>query len=242
MIGREQKDEGAIHRAEPHFVSDHRRLVTQLAAALPIDKAMARAVGGGDYETIGAAEANLLIEFGFGAGYSLIDIGCGSGRLSSQLSKRFGDAITYLGTDVVPELLEYARQRAAPGYRFELTGGLTIPAADGRADFVVAISVFTHLRGAETASYLRDIHRTLKPGGLLVFSFLELPHHARIFVSSSIRKLIGKCHPENHFLSRKTILQLANELGFTTEKILPLKRKGVCWQTPDHSIAALRKL
>jgi ubiquinone/menaquinone biosynthesis C-methylase UbiE len=228
---------------QPHFVRDYRRLVAQLAATRPLDEAMALAVGGGNYEAIGTAEAELLIESGFGAGHSLIDIGCGSGRLSSHLSKRFGDAITYLGVDVVPELLEYARRRSAPAYRFELTSGLSIPVPDGCADFVAAFSVFTHLRPAETASYLRDIHRTLRPGGLLVFSFLELPYHARIFVSTSMRKLIGKCHPENHFLSRQTIMRMGAELEFTTEKFLPRQRDGICWRSsPDHSIAVLRAI
>jgi ubiquinone/menaquinone biosynthesis C-methylase UbiE len=230
-------------RTQPHFVRDYRRLVAHLAAKRPLDEAMALAVGGGDYEAIGTAEAELLIESGFGAGHSLIDIGCGSGRLSSHLSKRFGDAITYLGVDVVPEFLEYARHRSAPAYRFELTSGLTIPATDGCADFVAAFSVFTHLRHAETASYLRDIHRTLRPGGLLVFSFLELPYHARIFVSTSMRKLIGNCYPENHFLSRQTIMRMGAELEFTTEKFLPRQRDGICWQSPpDHSIAVLRAI
>lgn len=228
---------------QPHFVRDYRRLVAELAENRPLDEAMALAVGGGDYEAIGAAEADLLIEAGFGAGHSLIDIGCGSGRLSSHLSKRFGDAITYLGVDVVPELLDYARHRAAPAYRFELTSGLTVPAADGCADFVAAFSVFTHLRHAETAAYLRDIRRTLRPGGVLVFSFLELPYHARIFVSTSMRKLVGKCHPENHFLSRQAILRMAAELEFAIEKFLPRQRDGLCWQSPpDHSIAVLRTI
>jgi hypothetical protein len=40
-------------------------------------------------------------------------------------------------------------------------------------DFLCAFSVFTHLLHAETYIYLQDIKRTLKPGGRLVFSFLE---------------------------------------------------------------------
>jgi ubiquinone/menaquinone biosynthesis C-methylase UbiE len=224
---------------QPHFVRDYRRLVAQLSAQNPVDKAMILAVGGGDYENKGAWEANLMTEFGFCAGHSLIEIGCGSGPLSTQLSKLFGASITYLGTDVVPELLAYARERASPAYRFELIDGLTIPAADGSAEFVAVFSVFTHLRHAETSSYFREISRVLRPNGLLVFTFLELPYHARIFVATAIRKLIGNNPHENHFLSRQAIRQLGAEHGFTIEKLQPERRHGICWGSPDHSIAVL---
>jgi ubiquinone/menaquinone biosynthesis C-methylase UbiE len=84
-----------------------------------------------------------MVELGLSAGHSIVDIGCGSGRLSTQLSRRYGAGIDYLGIDVVPELLAYARSKATPGYRFELTTGLSIPAPDASVDFVAAFSIFT---------------------------------------------------------------------------------------------------
>ena len=96
-----------------------------------------------------------LDRIGAAPGHFLIDIGCGSGRLSTQLSRRYGAEIDYLGIDIVPELLDYARSKAIADYRFELTKGLAIPARDASADMIAAFSVFTHLKHAETLVYLR---------------------------------------------------------------------------------------
>jgi ubiquinone/menaquinone biosynthesis C-methylase UbiE len=94
------------------------------------------AVGGGDYDANGKLECDPLVELGMRTGHSDIDTGCGSGRLSTQLSRWFRVGIDYLGIDVVPELLAYARSKATPGYRFELMKGVSIPASDADADFV----------------------------------------------------------------------------------------------------------
>src|SRR5579872_7228193 len=136
----------------------------------PLDAAMALAVGGGGYDANGKLECEALMALGLQQGHAVIDIGCGSGRLSTQLSQRYGDKVDYLGIDVVPELLAYARSKAVASYRFALTEGLAIPAADTRTDFVVAFSVFTHLKHRETKVYLRETMRVLRPGGKLLFS------------------------------------------------------------------------
>jgi SAM-dependent methyltransferase len=230
--------------SEPHhFVRDYRALTKKLIVEKPVAEAMALAVGGGDYEATGAAELDLLVEYGLRPSHSVIDIGCGSGRLSTALSKKYGAAITYLGTDVVPELLDYARTHAAANYRFELTDGLTIPAPNGCADFVIAVSVFTHLRGHETEQYFAEITRVLRPGARLIFSFFELPFHARALAASLRNKLLGKRDPEVHFISRATINRHAGEYGFRLQTFLPEKRGGFSWQKyPNHSIAVMQKL
>ena len=90
---------------------------------------------------------------------SLFDLGCGSGRLAHALGRRA--TIDYLGTDVVPELLAYARTRSPANYRFVLNTGLTAPAADGSLDMACAFSVFTHLLHEETYAYLAEVRRAL---------------------------------------------------------------------------------
>jgi ubiquinone/menaquinone biosynthesis C-methylase UbiE len=72
------------------------------------------AVGGGDYDANGKLECDLLVELGMRSGQSVIEIGCGSSRPSTQLSRRYGAGIDYLGIDVVPELLAYARSKRYP--------------------------------------------------------------------------------------------------------------------------------
>jgi hypothetical protein len=55
--------------------------------------------------------------------------------------------------------------------------------ADASADMVCFFSVFTHLRDEDCYRYLVDATRVIKPGGLVVFSFLdfEVSWHWPIF-------------------------------------------------------------
>ena len=74
-------------------------MVKNLMGAHSHDKAMSLAVGG-DYEVVGAIEAELLKHYGLGPNDFLVDAGCGSGRLASALASYLKGS--YLGIDVVP--------------------------------------------------------------------------------------------------------------------------------------------
>ena len=94
-----------------HFVRDYERLVDQLVRNYPIDEAMSMAVGG-RFESIGAIERDVLNYLGLKDGMSLMDLGCGSGRLASALSKRY--KLDYTGADIVQALLDYAKTKSDP--------------------------------------------------------------------------------------------------------------------------------
>lgn len=84
-----------------HFVEDYEAYVRQLTRDLPLDEAMSVAVGG-DYDRIGAIECEILHHFGLRDGQSVVDFGCGSGRLAVHLART--GTVAYLGLDVVQEL------------------------------------------------------------------------------------------------------------------------------------------
>ena len=165
-----------------HFVEGYRGHIRRLIATHPLKTAMAMAVGGEhDYEVVGKAEADLLQAIGLEAGHALVDLGCGSGRLSGELGRRLGSSIDYVGVDMVPELLDYARTQSPSTFRFEVAEKPPIPAPDASADFVGAFSLLTHLLHEESYLYLRDAVRVVKPGGRIVFSFMETGRHWDIF-------------------------------------------------------------
>lgn len=156
---------------KPHYVRDYRRMVRNFLKLHSIDDAMARAVGG-DYENVGSYQVALLRRHGLRDTDYLIDVGCGSGRTAYAL--RGVSMLRYFGIDVVPELIAYAEQKVArPDWRFGVVEGLSIPEKDAQADFVVMFSVLTHLTAQEGRSYVADALRVLKPGGLLIGSFLD---------------------------------------------------------------------
>ncbi len=181
------------------------------------DDAMHQAIGG-DFEAIGLLERDLLVAQGLRPDDFVIDVGCGSGRLSAPLSTYLTGG--YLGTDVVPELLDYPRKSVErPDWRFELVEGLTIPAVDSSADMVCFFSVFTHLRHEESYCYLREAKRVLRPQGRIVFSFLEfaLDYVWPVFETNVAN--IGSDAPLNQFMSRDGITSWARHLDLKVSEI-----------------------
>lgn len=202
-----------------HFVEDYETLVARLIRTKPLDEAMAAAVGGG-YEIFGQVEAGILRNAGLREGMRVVDLGCGSGRLASALHK---DAarISYVGIDIVKALLKYAKTKA-PTYEFILHRDLSIPQKDASVDMVSAFSLFTHLLQPEIYIYLEECVRILKPGGKIVFSFLEFAEadHWNEFVRTRNAAKAAKAAPVNMFIERNAIEVWAGKLGLVVEKFV----------------------
>ena len=179
----------------------------------------ARLAVGGNFDAVGLLMRDLLIYHGLRKNDYVIDVGCGSGRVAKPLS----DYLTgrYLGIDVVPELLEYARSIVTrPDFRFEVASGLTIPEKDQQADMVCFFSVFTHLLHEESFVYLREAKRVLKPGGKIVLSFLDfrMDSHWSIFESNLEDVGIG-AKPMNVFMAIEMVRAWARHLDLEVETI-----------------------
>jgi ubiquinone/menaquinone biosynthesis C-methylase UbiE len=170
----------------------------------------------------------LLLDLGLQDDHYLIDVGCGSGRLAKQLSANHRGH--YLGLDIVPQMIDYARKLVArPDWRFEVTNSFTIPEEDGRADFVCFFSVFTHLLHEESFVYLREARRVLKPKGRIVFSFLEFCSSAHLEIFKSMVAQAGNNqNPLNMFVSRDGIEAWAKMLDIRIVEI----RDGEAWHIP----------
>lgn len=227
--------------AQFHFVEDYERLVAQLVATYPLDEAMSRAVGG-RFEEVGLAELNIVRYAGLRDGMSIIDLGCGSGRLASALGRAM--SVSYIGIDIVPKLLEYAKSKSPPDYVFMLNRDLRLPVDPGAVEMVVAFSVFTHLLHTESYIYLDEMRRVLKPGGKVVFSFLEFtaPSHWRIFADTVEAQRASSAPHLNTFIERGAIEIWAEKLDFKVQQFV-----GAATEAPwggasfGQSVAILQK-
>lgn len=196
----------------------YKKLVKKLEGQHNKKEAMSLSVGG-NFDAIGILERELLIQHGLMKDGYLIDVGCGSGRLAQALPEYL--AGRYLGVDIVPDLVDHARSLAdRPDWRFEVSDGLKIPAEENDADIVCFFSVFTHLLHEHSFEYLREAKRVLKPGGKIIFSFLEfqIPDLWQVFESTLTNA--SEEHPLAMFMSREAIEVWSHHLGLEVVSIL----------------------
>ncbi len=206
--------------AQFHFVEDYVKLVKKLKRKYPIDEAMSRAVGG-DYERISDVASDILLEAGLSDDQSLFDFGCGSGRVAVGVARK-RQLSGYLGVDIVQDLLDYAKTKAPPEYRFLKSRSFAFPAEDESFDFVSAFSVFTHLLLHECYTYLCEMERILKPDGRAVISFLELaePEHIPAFKNTAVASSKSKLVHLNSFIERNQLSVMGREAGLEVERFI----------------------
>ncbi len=196
------------------------------------DEAMKLAIGG-NFDAFGILQRELLISLGLAREDKLVDIGCGSGRLACKLRDYLRGP--YLGIDVVPQLLEFARKLCQrEDWQFtESRADFSIPAESETADVVCGFSIFTHLLHDQTYRYLLEGNRVLKPGGKLVFSFLEfhMKSHWPVFEATAEAMESGVL---NQFIERSAIETWCEHLGFRVEGFFDGDKPHFSLSEPAH--------
>lgn len=200
-----------------HYEADYQKHVKNLIQTQDYDTAMSNAVGGG--WNVGNQIADALIAEGLSSNMKVLDLGCGSGRISNFLGNKIQLA-DYLGIDIIDELLDYAKTKCPDNYRFEKVLDLTIPASNNYFDFGFCFSVFTHLYLTEVFLYLKEVDRTFKPGSKFVFSFLELntSFGNHIFEHTANLTRLSTLEHLNAFMDRNQIDYCVSKLGWKVER------------------------
>lgn len=110
--------------------------------------------------------------FQFGAGQSVLELGCATGRMLRWFEAE-AQASEYWGVDVDAESIAWCQAHLAPPFHFLMnTTAAHLPFEDRSFDVVYAGSVFTHI--AELAdAWLLELRRLLKPGGYLFATILD---------------------------------------------------------------------
>lgn len=100
-------------------------------------------------------------------GRQVLDYGCGSGYGTRYIAT---DCANIIGVDIAADAIEYARthyQSANLTYQcIDPADRTPLPFADASFDTVLSFQVIEHIPDA--ISYLSEIHRLLKPGGVFI--------------------------------------------------------------------------
>ena len=123
------------------------------------------------------AVAELLRAGRFGTAGSVVEVGCGTGRLAARLlSDHLPAGARYAGLDVSPRMVDMSRRRLrAWSGRAEVArvdGHSPWPVTDASADRVLAVYVLDLMTPSTLEVFFSEAARVLRPGGLVASASL----------------------------------------------------------------------
>ena len=142
-----------------------------------------------------ASATTILDQLDLEAGMSVLDIGCGPGRLTIPAARRVGSTGTVVALDIQPAMLHKLEQRLK---EHQISNVQTILGGIGQNllqketfDRAILVTVLGEIPNKPQA--LQEIYDALKPNGLL-----------------SVTEVI----PDPHYQSQKRVRRLAEGVGF----------------------------
>ncbi|MDQ0998071.1 SAM-dependent methyltransferase [Phyllobacterium ifriqiyense] len=108
----------------------------------------------------------------------VLDFGCGWGRIA-RFFQNSVDAEALKLADVDPEALNWCKDSGVKGTRYLLEPTGKLPFDNNSIDVAYSYSVFSHLSEVSAVHWLNELHRALRPNGILIFTtqsmrFLQL--------------------------------------------------------------------
>jgi SAM-dependent methyltransferase len=155
----------------------------------------------------------------------VLDLGCGDGTFTAAIAAAGARPV---GVEVAQAALARARARH-PGLDFRLAPlDGELPLAEADVDLVWATEVIEHV--ADTARWLHEIRRVLRPGGRLL---ITTPNHPRAGIL--VRGLEHYSEPLGdhlHLYTRRSLADTLRELGFEQVRVqahggVPLVRRAL---------------
>ena len=181
---------------------------------------------------------------------SILDFGCGCGRLIRSLRPLCDQWAAIHGTDIDAGAIAWCKENIAdasfsvnaenPPLRFE----------DKSMDLIYASSVFTHLDAEDQFHWLAELQRIMKPGGYVLLTFRYRYSIDRLADQSCPRSDLGGPQPRRHRLpDDRTLERRIPELlrrgvphaGVHSEELEPIFR-GVRHHHGRHDRAGDRRL
>ncbi len=144
------------------------------------------------------------------SGWTVADLGCGTGALAFELSRHVRRVI---GVDNTPAMLDAAKQRTKDRNNIDLRQGdlESLPMEDGECDAAMLVLVLTYLTEPESA--LREMARVIRPGGKAVL--VDVMRHDR----EDFRREMGQ---QNMGYDPKEVSLLLEEAGLESPVCTPI--------------------
>jgi SAM-dependent methyltransferase len=112
---------------------------------------------------------------------SILDFGCGCGRVTRTLHYHIGPGQRLAGTDIDPEAIEWCRANYGRIATFDCNPHMPPTRYDaGTFDLVYTGSVFTHLPEDMQWAWLKELQRITMPGAYLALTFHGVHYYDRL--------------------------------------------------------------
>ncbi len=192
---------------------------------------------------------------------SVLDFGCGCGRVARQLILQRPSPTTYVGIDLHAAMIEWCQRNltpAAPNFNFchhdvfnvafnpghEKPLSAPFPVGDSQITLVNALSVFTHLTEDQAGYYLRECARVLQPEGVLHASWFLFDKSDHPMMDETHNALyVSYADPSAAVIFDRGWLQnTTRALGLRIFKVIPPEIRGHQWlvlMTPRSDVAAV---
>jgi SAM-dependent methyltransferase len=180
---------------------------------------------------------------------SVLDFGCGCGRIARQLIQQRPRPQRYVGIDLHAGMIKWCDENLAPhapGFEFhhhdvfygEFNPGpgkplhAALPFGHDEFSLVVAISVFTHLTQVQTEAYLAELARVLEPGGILLASwFLFDKGDFPMMQNDQNTLFINEFDVRNAVIyDRAWVRNATAEVGLVVREAIPPAIRGYQWE------------
>lgn len=116
---------------------------------------------------------------------SILDFGCGCGRILAGWEHRLLPGTRLYGCDINPDLIAFCRDNIPFAEAWvSLIEPPIARVADASMDFVYAASVFTHVTMLQARAWSAEMRRIVKPGGILMMSY-HGSHYERVLAADS---------------------------------------------------------
>ena len=146
------------------------------------------------------AVADLIAHADLAHAHSVLDFGCGTGRLAARILPELPADARYLDLDVSTRMVSLATKRLQPWTPRtrvqQIDGSLPLPLPDAMVDRVISTYVFDLLDKKYAQAVLDEFSRVLAPGGLLGLVSLaegQTPTERAVSTTWAITRTVALC-------------------------------------------------